>query len=103
MQTSREGRMMAQIRGRTLFDYRSVVVDICSLAVILVHPGGFNGKPPPPDYVETFKALLRAEGVRFRSPPQSHPLHKNSVYFKTSDDLRRLVCLMPHLRTITFD
>jgi hypothetical protein len=92
----RQGRMMAQINGRTLLDYRSIVLDICSLAVIVV-----GGKPSSPEYVETFKRLLRAEGVRYRSLPTSHPLHNTTVLFKTAEDLHRLVCILPHMRTIT--
>ena len=52
--------------------------------------------------MQTFHALLMAEGIGFQVLAANHPLAKNTVTLASADDFRRLVCKLPKaLRTVT--
>lgn len=72
-------------QGKTLKHFRSVVVDMCSLTVTLLS-----------NDLETFKTLLRAERIHYRSVKgASTRLEKHTLHLRDAEDLRQLICKLP--------
>ena len=82
----------ARVDGLSLGDMRHVVIDMCNLTVsVLSRPS-------------VFKALLRMEGIHFRSMPEDHPLAASTVRLLGAEDMRQLICKLPtRLRHVALD
>ena len=76
------------VNGKTLHDFRSLIVDMCTLSVALFYAGP---KAAPDWYLPTFKELLRREGV----VAHSHPVLHNVFVLDDAESLRRLICKLP--------
>ena len=80
-----------QHRGRTLADYRSVVLDFCALSVAVLWTG--RGKPPP-THLTDFCHLLGLERIAYERLPATDPLAATAVRLLTPNNMHRLVCKM---------
>lgn len=69
-----------------LRSFQNVVLDMCNLHATVINT---------PKLVSTFKALLVAERIHFKSLPGSDPLSKATVRLHTAEDMRRLICKLP--------
>lgn len=74
------------IFGQTLRDYRSVTVDVCNLSVTIANVRNGN--------LQTFKDLLKAEGIDHVRLRKDHPMVKSTIRLVDGNDLRKLICKM---------
>lgn len=79
--------------GRTLAQYRNLVLDLCHLTVSLT--GGAHTPAARQKALADFKGLLRAEGIHWRRLPDDHPLRETTVRIRDPHDMHKLVCKLP--------
>ena len=91
----------ARIHGKTLSDYRGVVVDFCTLTITLLQMNA--DRPPPASVMDDFKKLLNAEGIPFQTLKGQEVLSRHTVLLPDAEAMRRFVCKIPQLQTVMRD
>lgn len=85
----------AVVDGKRLSDFAGLIFDVCGLTAALT--GGRIGKKD----LQTFRALLDAEGVAHYPYTDDPVLSKTSVRIASPMDMHRLLCKLPgRLQTV---
>lgn len=78
-----------RVAGKTLKDYRNIIIDNCQLMVTLI----WTGRGQPPDsFRETFRQLLKAEGIDNKPYGNASLLEKHTFRIRNAEHMRRLIC-----------